>query len=285
MSKRTPVFLIIVIVALLSLGLTACEKERPVPTPSRATPAPARGTASPTVPAVLTQVAPSALSGAVAGQATPITAGTATPMAPTPQPVVVNPAGTSGSTGSGQVTTYTVVAGDTLASIAAKFGTVPEAIAQLNNLTDPNALTVGQQLKIAGTPSAGTSTAGATGATGDTGKYVVQAGDTLQKIAQRFGTTVAQLVQLNSLTNPNLISIGQTLIVPAAGGAAAAPATGTTTTGGAATSGQTKSYTVQSGDTLLKIARKFGLTVQQLQTANKIANPDRIYPGQVLVIP
>ena len=283
MRKRAPVFLIIVIVTLFSLGLTACEKERPVPTPSRATPAPVRSTASPTAPAALTQIAPSALSGAVAGQATPVTAGAATPMAPTPQPVVVNPSGTSSSTDGSQVTTYTVVAGDTLASIAAKFGTVPEAIAQLNNLTDPNTLTVGQQLKIAGTSSAGASTTGATGAAGDNGKYVVQAGDTLASIARRFGTTV-QLAQLNDLANPDCINIGQTLIVPAAGGAAAAPATDTTT-GGATTSGEAKSYVVQSGDTLMKIARKFGVTAQQLQAANKIANPDRIYPGQVLVIP
>lgn len=282
MSKRAPIFLVIILITLLGLGLTACEKERPVPTPSRATPAPPRGTSSPTavVPAALTAAAPSALSGAAAGQATPVSASAATPMAPTPQPVIVNPSSTSGSTDSGQSFTYTVAAGDTLASIAAKFGTVPEAIAQLNNLTDPNALTLGQQLKIAGTQAAGTS-----GASGGTSTYVVQGGDTLASIARRFGTTVAQLVQLNNLSNPDILAVGQTLTVSGSGAAAPAPSSDATTAGGAATSGQAKSYVIQSGDTLMKIARKFGVTVQQLQAANKITNPDRIYPGQVLVIP
>ena len=282
MSKRTPIILVIMLIALLSLGLAACEKERPVPTPSRATPAPARGTSSPTAaaPAALTAAAPSAVSGAAAGQATPVSAGAATPMAPTPQPVIVNPSSTSGSTDSGQVFTYSVAAGDTLASIAAKFGTVPEAIAQLNNLTDPNALTPGQQLKIVGTQAAARSSA-----SGGASTYVVQGGDTLASIARRFGTTVAELVRLNSLSSPDILAVGQTLTVPGSGGAASAPSSGATTTGDAGTSGQAKSYVIQSGDTLMKIARKFGVTLQQLQAANKITNPDRIYPGQVLVIP
>ena len=199
-------------------------------------------------------------------------------MAPTPQPVIVNPSSTSGSTDSGQVFTYSVAAGDTLASIAAKFGTVPEAIAQLNNLTDPNVLTLGQQLKIVGTQAAA-------GASGGASTYVVQGGDTLASIARRFGTTVAELVRLNSLSSPDILAVGQTLTVPGPGGAASAPSSGATTTGDTGTSGQAKSYVIQSGDTLMKIARKFGVTLQQLQAANKITNPDRIYPGQVLVIP
>jgi LysM repeat protein len=90
---------------------------------------------------------------------------------------------------------------------------------------------------------------------------------------------VAQLVQLNNLANPDQIAVGQKLIVPAAGGVA--PAAGTTP----AAAGQGQKYVIQRGDTLLSIARRFGLTVKQLQAANNIANPDRIYPGQVLVIP
>jgi LysM repeat protein len=51
------------------------------------------------------------------------------------------------------------------------------------------------------------------------------------------------------------------------------------------TAGQSRSYVIQRGDTLLSIARRFGLTVKQLQQANNITNPDKIYPGQTLVIP
>jgi len=276
MNKRLTLFLLIGLIVVLSLGLAACEKERPAPTPSRTTPAPVRGTVTPTAPApaALTEVAPAALSGAAAGQVTPAQAGTATPTAPAPQPVAVTPEGAGGATSGGQVTTYTVAAGDTLGSIAAKFGTTADAIAQLNHMADPNALVVGQQLQIPGAQSAGTTTT----TTSSTTTYVVQAGDTLASIAKRFGTTVNQLAQLNNLTDPNIIILGQKLIVPSGTGATSTPAASTTP-------GHGQTYTVQSGDTLMKIARKFGVTVQQLQTANKITNPDRIYPGQVLVIP
>jgi LysM repeat protein len=274
MTRRLTFLLLIVLIALVALTLAACEKERPVPTPSRTTPAAAGGTAAPTTrpPAAITQAAPAAAQPTAA----PVTA--ATPAAPTPQPVVVTPSGASGSTGGGQAFTYTVAAGDTLATLATKFGTTPEAIAQLNNLSDPNALVMGQQLKIVGTMPEGASATGATGS-GGTSVYVVVAGDTLGTIAKRFGTTVAQLVQLNNLTDPDRIAVGQKLTIPGAGGAA--PAASTTPSA----SGQGQKYVIQKGDTLLSIARKFGVTVKQVQDANNITDPDRIYPGQELVIP
>jgi LysM repeat protein len=191
-------------------------------------------------------------------------------------------ASTAGATG--QTSSYTVVAGDTLQTIAARFGTTAEAIAQLNSLPDPNSLTLGQKLQI---PAAGSAAAAAGGAAaGDTrtagqsasatSTYAVQAGDTLGKIAQRFGTTVAELQRLNKITNPDVLTLGQKLIVPgSSGGAAVAVPTG----------GQGRSYVVQRGDTLLSIARRFGLTVKQLQAANNISNPDRIAVGQKLIIP
>lgn len=271
MTRRPTFLLIVVLIVLVALTLVACEKERPAPTPSRTTPAPvttAVSTAQP--PSAATQAAPAA--------AQPTAA--ATPAAPTPEPVVVTPSGASGSTGGGQAFTYTVAAGDTLATIATKFGTTPEALAQLNNLSDPNALVLGQQLKIVGAAPAG---AGATTATGPGGAsvYVVVAGDTLGTIAKRFGTTVAQLVELNSLSNPDQIAVGQKLIVSGSGGGSTAPAASAPP----ATPAHGQKYVIQRGDTLLTIARKFGVTVKQIQETNSITNPDRIYPGQVLVIP
>ena len=285
MTRRLHPFLIVVLLVLLSLVLTGCEKERPAPASGAATP-PARGTVALTLtaPAALTQ-AP--LPGESGAGATPVPVGAATPTAPAPQPVVVSPAGTRETSAAGQFFTYTVVAGDTLAAIAARFGTTSDAIVQLNGLGDPNALTLGQALKIPGTAPASSSestaatsgsTAATSGVTSATSTYVVQSGDTLGRIAQRFGTTVSELVRLNNLTNPDRIGVGQKLIVPATSGAA--PASGSSTTTGAR-----RTYAVQRGDTLLSIARRFGVTVKQLQAANNIANPDRIYPGQVLVIP
>lgn len=274
MSNRLRLLLILGILILLSLSLVACNRERPAPANTTGTPARSTVSAPTAGPAVTQIAAPTPLGGAVA-----------TPVAPSPQQVVVSPAAPAAA-GSGQATSYTVVAGDTLNSIAARFGTTAEAIAQLNSLADPNALMLGQKLQIpAGGAAAGTSggttggtTAGTTGgspATGGTNTYTVQQGDTLGRIALRYDTTVQELVRLNNLSNPDAISVGQKLIVPSGSGSAVTvPA-----------AGQGKTYVIQRGDTLLSIARRFGLTVKQLQDANNISNPDRIFPGQTLVIP
>jgi LysM repeat protein len=292
MSRRLTIITVIALMILLSLTLAACEKERPVPTPSRSTPQGARGTVAattgtPSTPsAALTQATASAGNGTRTVQATPIPVGGSTSTTATaPQPVVV---GTAAASGTGQSFVYTVVAGDTLAVIASRFNTTPEGIVQLNGLKDANVLALGQQLKIPGkapaTGTGSTSTGGGTGTTGTggaTSTYTVQAGDTLGKIAVRYGTTVAALLQLNSLSNPDVIAIGQKLKVPGTGGGAPA-AVGTPKP---ATGGQGRTYVVQKGDTLLSIARRYGLTTKQLQAANNITNPDKIFPGQKLVIP
>lgn len=268
MSFRPRLVVILSLFILLSLILSACSRERPVATTP--TTIPARGTvAAPTPGAEGTEIA------------APTSAASAlpTPSAPSPQQVVVSPAAPAAA-GTGQAFTYTVAAGDTLATIAARFGTTTEAIARLNSLADPNALMPGQKLQIPGTASLGTGAAAGAGAdtAGSTTTYTVQSGDTLGSIAKRYGTTVQAIVSANNLANPDSIRVGQKLTIPggvsAAGGAAAVP-----------TAGQTRTYTVQRGDTLLSIARRFGLTLKQLQQANNISNPDKIYPGQTLVIP
>ncbi|NLF28953.1 MAG: LysM peptidoglycan-binding domain-containing protein, partial [Clostridiales bacterium] len=98
--------------------------------------------------------------------------------------------------------------------------------------------------------------------------YTVVRGDTLSGIAARFGTTVAELVRLNNIANPNLIFPGQVLII----------SEGTTPP----PTGQT--YTVVRGDTLSGIANRFGTTVAELVRLNGIADPNLIFPGQILII-
>lgn len=97
--------------------------------------------------------------------------------------------------------------------------------------------------------------------------YTVQRGDTLTKIAKAYGTTVSQLVAWNGISNPNLIFVGQKLIV-----AKSEPGPEPVK----------EYYTVKRGDNLTKIARTFGTTVAQLVEWNRIPNPNLIYPGQVL---
>ncbi|MFZ4815764.1 MAG: LysM peptidoglycan-binding domain-containing protein [Phototrophicaceae bacterium] len=155
--------------------------------------------------------------------ATPAPSATATP--------------TTGTGGAGNQTTqtYTVVRGDTLGSIARRYGTTFQAIAQANNLADPNLIYVGQVLNITGgtTPPPATATP-APGTTPTpaptTGGYTVVSGDTLAAIARRFNTSTTAIAQANGITNPNLIYVGQVLQVPGSTGSTPPPTTGGGTT-------------------------------------------------------
>lgn len=98
--------------------------------------------------------------------------------------------------------------------------------------------------------------------------YIVQSGNTLSQIANRYGTTVNNIARLNDIQNPNLIYVGQRLIIPNVN----------------EKTSNIETYTVQSGDTLDEIAIKYGTTVEQLVRLNNISNPNLIYPGQVLTI-
>jgi LysM repeat protein len=165
--------------------------------------------------------------------------------------------------------------------------TLPSQTGQPSGAATPVPLTQGSPVPptaaslTTSTPPAAASQAPSSGSTtvrsADESTYVIQRGDTLAKIATRYGVTVKQLTDLNGIKNPNMIVPGQTLKIP-----------GTTTTVTAATSapsGAQKTYTVQAGDSLAGIASKFGVTVQALQQTNNITNPDQIYTGQILKIP
>jgi LysM repeat protein len=113
----------------------------------------------------------------------------------------------------------------------------------------------------------------------ETTSYVVQAGDNLYRIARHFGTTVSAIIELNNITNPNLIYPGQYLKIPAY--------INPTTTIYEPTGSQVYAtqYVVQYGDTLYAIARYYNTTVAAIIQANNLPNSYNIRPGQVLVIP
>lgn len=99
--------------------------------------------------------------------------------------------------------------------------------------------------------------------------YTVQKNDTLSAIAKKFNTTYQHLAAINGIQNPNLIYPGQVLSIDSSS---------------ASVTPQSKTYTVKRGDTLSAIASKYGTTYQVLAAANNIANPNLIYPGQILRI-
>lgn len=101
--------------------------------------------------------------------------------------------------------THTVQPGETIVSIAEAYGVDPVLLQRINRLLDDSRLVVGQPVTIPGADVQ---------APEDT--YVVQAGDTLFLIAQSFGADLADLMALNGLTDPNLVEVGQVLVVPVA---------------------------------------------------------------------
>ncbi len=119
---------------------------------------------------------------------------------------------------------------------------------------------------------------------GGTLTYVVQRGDTLYSIAKRFGVTLEQLRQLNGIGSDNLIHVGQQLIISTAPITATPPppppagATATPLPDG------TLVHIVQHGETLFSIARRYGVTVEQLRRLNGIGSDNLIHTGQRLVI-
>lgn len=147
--------------------------------------------------------------------------------------------------------TYQVKNGDTLWKISQNNNTTVQQLKSLNQLSS-NVIYAGQNLEINSTKKT----------------YIVKSGDDLNSIANKFHTTVTNLLNLNpSITHPNYIYVGQAIKVVGVASAS-------------------KTYTVQSGDSLSKIAKDYGVSYQSLISANpQINNPSVIQIGQVINIP
>jgi len=158
---------------------------------------------------------------------------------------------------------YYVRSGDTLKGIAIKFHTTVNNLLRLNpQIRDPHFIKTGQRLVVPRLDSTVGGGGGAVNVPQGTQAYIVQRGDTLKGIAIQFGTTKTILRQLNpQITNPDLIRVGQRLLVPIA----------------------SNIYIVQPNDTLGGIAWRFNTTVAALMGLNpQITHPNLIFPGQVI---
>jgi LysM repeat protein len=157
---------------------------------------------------------------------------------------------------------YIIARGDTLRSLARRFGTTVEALLAANpDITNANVIFEGQHLKVYVTtpPPTNPPPPPPSGQV-----YYVVKGDTLRKIAAKFNSTVDAILRVNpQIYNPNLIYVGQAIAIPA----------------------QATTHIVQRGETLRIIAGKYGTTVDAILALNpNIKNPNLIYPGQVIVV-
>lgn len=174
--------------------------------------------------------------------------------------------------------TYVVQQGDTLAKIAARYGTSWYDIAVANNISNPNRIYAGQVLVI---PAYVTYTRPAQ-------SYTVRQGDTATSIATHFGITVTQLVETNNLeAGGAYIYAGQVLVIPGTTVTVPIPQQPAPQppTPQPLPPANNQFYFVQRGDTMFRIARTFGVNIYDLAEANGILNLNRIYVGQRLRIP
>ncbi len=111
---------------------------------------------------------------------------------------------------------HVVSRGDTLYSLARRYGTTVSAIAQANGLRNSNWIYVGQRLTIPGKTTGSSSSSSSS-------VHVVQRGENLFRIALRYGTTVQALASANGLYNTSLIYTGQRLVIPGATSASSSP--------------------------------------------------------------
>lgn len=184
-----------------------------------------------------------------------------------------------GSGSERSTTTYTVTDGDTLGAIAATFGTTVTAIADANDISNPNLIHTGTELTVSGTPAP--SSSGSERSVGSSSgaelvgqRHTVQPGDTVAGIAGRYGIAADDFARWNGLVDGTLYATTKLLLydpgsLPGASSASSGPQT----------------HTVQPGESLGRVASRYGSSARAVAEASGITNVNRIVVGQELTIP
>ena len=168
---------------------------------------------------------------------------------------------------------YTIRPGDTLHAIALYYGSTPNAIVAANGLPSPDVIWIGQSLTI----PVGDETDDDGGGAASQHFHVVQLGETLAQIALVNRTTVYALTNANDISDPDMLYVGQKLLIPGPPEDGALP--------DFPSGGTEIEYVVQSGDTLGQIAAQYGLTSAVVARANGLSSPNMLEIGMALRIP
>ena len=158
--------------------------------------------------------------------------------------------------------------GETLSEIAERYGTSVQRLMQLNNLRSPQDLWAGSRIQVPGAGGGGGSSSG---------NYTVKPGETLSEIAERYGTSVQRLMQLNGLRSAQDLWAGSRIQVPGAGGGGSNRGDSTTTV--------KANYTVKPGETLSELAERYGTTVQHLMQINGLNSAQDLWAGSRIQVP
>jgi len=191
---------------------------------------------------------------------------------------------------------YTIVRGDTISAIAARYGLSTQSVLTLNKLRANSVIYPGQKIRLTGTAAAPAKAAAAKPApvrasVSGGSLYTVKPGDTLSGIAARHGVKLSEVFSRNGLNMRSVIYPGQKIRIGTAAPAPVrtaapkpAPARPAAPKPAAAPAGS-GSYTIKSGDTLSGIAARHGVKLSAVLSANRLTMSSIIYPGNKLVIP
>ncbi|MCC3271918.1 LysM peptidoglycan-binding domain-containing protein [Arthrobacter zhangbolii] len=179
--------------------------------------------------------------------------------------------------------THRIAAGDTVTSIAARYGLSVSEVLRVNNLQPTSLIFAGKELRLTGTAAA--PAVPEKKAAPASGTYKVVSGDTLSAIAARHGVALSSILAANNLTLTSVIYPGQSIVVngstpsapPAAPAAPAAPAP-------AEVQAAAGTYTVKPGDTLGAIAAEHGVSLSSVLAANGLNPSSVIRPGQQISV-
>jgi len=187
---------------------------------------------------------------------------------------------------------YTVRAGDTVSGVAGRYGLSTASVLALNGLGWKSLIFPGQVLKLAAgaAPAPTPAPAPSVG-----GRYTIQKGDTITRIAARFGVSTQAVLTANGLSWSSIIYPGQTIAIPGAALAVESVSNVTPVTPPvaappaapppAAPAPVSLSYVIKAGDTVSSIAQKFGVSIKSILDANGLGMSSVIYSGRTLTIP
>jgi LysM repeat protein len=183
-------------------------------------------------------------------------------------------------------TTYRVVAGDTVSSIAGRYGLSTASVLALNGLSWKSTIFPGQTLHLTAARATPTATPAATSHPATSTSYTIVRGDTLSAIAAHHGVSTQALLAANGLGLSSIIYPGQHLTIPGSGASGSGGAVSTPKPMPAAgTASSSGTYTIRTGDTLSSIAKAHHTTVEALLAANHLSWTSTIYAGKKLAIP
>ncbi|TFC30918.1 LysM peptidoglycan-binding domain-containing protein [Cryobacterium sp. TMT2-18-3] len=175
---------------------------------------------------------------------------------------------------------YQVVDGDTVSSVAGRFGLSTASVLALNGLGWSALIFPGQMLTLAGLAQPSAPVPAPVAA--EISRYLIQSGDTLSGVAAAHGLSLGALLRVNGLDAGSIIFPGQAVVLPPGEGAAPVSAVPAAAVAPLNVSG---THTIAAGETIGALAAAAGVSVQSVLDANGLGWTSIIYPGQVLSIP